>query len=115
MALLIFSPFLRVSRPGILEVCDQTQSTKTTGVMIGKTQFEKNGFRNCKLREILNSALFNIPQLRCRNLSGRSPLKRPAAQISASKLTFYKRQFYPRHSVAKPSMSTLPTISSNDF
>ena len=32
-----------------------------TGVMIGKTQFEKNGFRNCKLREILNSALFNIP------------------------------------------------------
>ena len=29
--------------------------------MIGKTQFEKNDFRNCKLREILNSALFDIP------------------------------------------------------
>ena len=34
-------------------------------------------------------------------MSGRSPLKRPTAQISASKLTFCKRQFYPRQSIVK--------------
>ena len=56
--------------------------------MIEKTQFEKNGFHSCKLREILNSALFNIPNFDAEIWA--------AAQISASKLIFCKRQFYPR-------------------